>query len=315
VAAALTAVGVGLAGIVVYQHVMQPGAPGEPVKITIPDGASGKDIGKILAQNGLIEHELLFRLAVRLDKPHKPVKQGWYTLTRGSSALELLHILQQGSNRVPDVSEVPPDLRVTVPEGLSLVQASQLFKDPAAFVDAASDPALIARIGIKAKNLEGFLMPDTYFFEKKPTEREVVERMVGHFLKQYKTLVSQGAPQKGDEMLRLMTVASLVEKEAKADEERPRIAAVIFNRIEKNMPLQLDSTVQYALNKFGQRVLYDDLEMDSPYNTYKHKGLPPGPIASPGLAPRSNPVPRNTSTSSRMPTDAPTPSASPKPST
>jgi len=279
----LLCVAVGLLGFLAYQHITQPGVAGEPVNITIPEGANGKEVARILAENGLVEHEGFFRVAMHLDKSKKAVKQGWYRLPRGLSPMELLHLLQQGSNRTPEPGEVPDELRVTVAEGLSLAQVSGQFADPKAFVAAASDPALIARAGIKAATLEGFLMPSTYYFEKKPTEREVVERMAAEFSKRYAALLREYPEPAGFDALKIMTIASLVEEEAKLPEERPKIAAVIYNRLKKGMPLQLDSTLQYALNKYGQRMLYSDLETDSPYNTYKHPGLPPGPISSPGV--------------------------------
>lgn len=273
-----------LAGFLAYQHATRPGMAGEPVKIAIPDGITGREAGRILVEKGLIEHELFFRIALRADRVRKPVKQGWYNLPRGLSALDLLHILQKGSNRTPDPAEVPPELRVTIPEGLSIEQASKLFSNPAAFVEAASDPKLIARMGLKADTLEGFLMPSTYYFDRKPTEREVVERMAAEFEKQYAALVAQTPPPEGFDKLAVVTIASLVEEEARVPEERPSVAAVVYNRLRKNMPLQFDSTLQFALKKYGQRLLYEDLETDSPYNTYKYSGLPPGPISNPGAA-------------------------------
>jgi UPF0755 protein len=280
----LAGVGAVLAGFLLYQHATQPGVAGEPIKVAIPDGINGRDAGRLLAQKGLIEHELFFRIALRADRVRKPIKQGWYNLPQGLSALELLHVLQKGSNRTPDANEVSPELKVTVAEGLSIEQASKQFAHPAAFVEAASDPKLIKRLGLKTTTLEGFLMPSTYYFEHKPSEREVVERMVAEFEKQYASLAAQTPPPAGRDKLAVVTIASLVEEEARVPEERPSVAAVIVNRLKKNMPLQFDSTVQFALKKHGQRLLYEDLEVDSPYNTYKHAGLPPGPVSSPGAA-------------------------------
>ena len=305
----ILSVGAGLLAFLAYQHITQPGVPGDTVRITIPEGATGKDAARILAAQGLVEHEVFFLVAIRLDKSRKAVKQpvlltgiraGWYALPHGLSALELLHILQQGSNRTPEPSEVPDELKITIPEGLSIAQMARQFANPEAFIEAASDPALIARLGIKTKtltvcqqfvtvrqtvtptNCEGFLMPNTFYFEEKPTERQVVERMMAEFEKTYSGLTREYPPPAGYDMLNIVTVASLIEEEAKLSEERPKVAAVIYNRLEKGMPLQLDSTLQYALNKYGQRMLFNDRETDSPYNTYKNTGLPPGPISSPG---------------------------------
>jgi len=280
--AGLGAVAAGFVGLMAYQHVTQPGTPGDNVRVLIPQGATGREVGRILVDRGLIEHELFFRVATRLDKTRRGIKHGAYELPKGLSALELLHLLQDGHTAPPLPSEVPDELRVTVPEGLSLAQASLLFANPQAFIDAASDPILVEKAGLKTPTLEGFLMPNTYFFEEKPTEREVVERMLEQFEKDYAALTAATPLPAGFDKLAVVVVASLVEEEGRVPEERPSIAAVIYNRLKKKMPLQLDSTLQYALDKYGQRLLYEDREVDSPYNTYKNPGLPPGPISSPG---------------------------------
>ena len=268
----------------VYQHVTLPGTPGEKTPVTVPEGVTGIQAGAILVDSGLLEHELFFRMAIRLDKSGKPIKHGLYVLTRGSSAMELLHTLQDGPNRYAGPGEIAPELKVTIPEGLSIAQAAGLFDDPEAFVEAASDPGLIARLGIEAETLEGFLMPDTYYFDEKPTEREVVERMAGQFETAYAALVAECDVPDGLDTMAVVALASLVEEEARYPDERPSIAAVIHNRLAKGMLLQMDSSIQYALGKYGERLLYEDLDTDSPYNTYIHKGLPPGPISSPGIA-------------------------------
>ena len=276
--------GAGIGGWVVYQHIVGPGVPGEPVRLIIPDKSTGTNIARQLTAYGLIEHELLFRAALKLDKTRKPLKSGPYALPKGLAPMELLRILQDGPNRPLDPWDIPPDRRVTVPEGLTLEQMAKLFAAPEQFLAAAADPKLIETLGIDTKTLEGFLWPSTYFFDKKPTEREVVERMLKEFRDKWGQLVQECPEAKDRNLLETVTIASLIEEEAKNDEERPLISAVIHNRIKKKMPLQLDATVQYALKKYGERILYSDLETDSPYNTYKNPGLPPGPISSPGLA-------------------------------
>ncbi|HEO71925.1 MAG TPA: endolytic transglycosylase MltG [Candidatus Hydrogenedentes bacterium] len=268
----------------IYNGVTQPGAPGEAVDVVIPAGATGRDVGVLLQRKGLVEHHGLFRLAVKLDSTGKAIKHGPYALHRGLSPVEFLHILQNGPNRSWRPDEIPSERKITVPEGLTIAQTAKLFDHPEAFIAAASDSELIARLDIKAKTLEGFLMPDTYFFDVKPTEREVVERMVSHFGRVYAELVEEFPESASRSKLELATVASLIEEEARVDGERAKVAAVIYNRIEKSMPLQMDSTLQYALGKYGERMLHEDKEVDSPYNTYKRAGLPPGPISSAGVA-------------------------------
>jgi UPF0755 protein len=280
--AALLLAGVagGIVAFVVYDHVTQPGVAGPEVEVVVPQKATGRDVGRILVENGLIEHETFFTLAMRIDGKNQPIRTGAYRLNRGNSALELLRQLYGGPSR----QILENQFRVTVPEGMTIRQVSELVKDPEAFIEAARDQALIKRLGIDADTLEGFLMPNTYFFDAEPEPRALVERMVAQFEKEYKKLAAEVPG--GDKLnkMRIVTIASLVEEETKVDEERPLVARVIYNRIDKKMPLQLDSTLQFVLNKYGQRLLYEDREVDSPYNTYMKNGLPPGPISSPGAA-------------------------------
>jgi UPF0755 protein len=276
----LAGVAGGVVAFVVYDHVTQPGVAGPEVEVVVPQKATGRDVGRILAEGGLIEHETFFRLALQIDGTNQPLRSGAYRLHRGNSALELLRELYKGPSR----QVVEAQFKVTVPEGLTIRQASELVKDPQGFIDAARDQALIRRLGIEAESLEGFLMPNTYFFDAEPEARVLVERMVAQFEKEYKKLAAQVPGAAKLNRMRIVTIASLVEEETKVDEERSLVARVVYNRIDKKMPLQLDSTLQFVLNKYGQRLLYEDREVDSPYNTYIRNGLPPGPISSPGAA-------------------------------
>jgi UPF0755 protein len=278
----------GAAAYLAYDYVTRDGVPQEPVDLTVPAGATGQDVGRLLAEEGLIEHELFFRAAVRLDARTSPggsIKFGPYRLHRGLSPLQLLHLLYEGPNRPLSPEELPLDQRITVPEGLTVAQMAGLFDDPDAFLACAARPELLARIHPDAPTLEGFLMPNTYyFFDGKPSEEQVVERMVEQFSKEYAALVAAHPEAAERDLIDVVTVASLVEEEARVDEERPLVASVIYNRLDRGMPLQLDSTLQFALGKYGERLLYRDKEVESPYNTYKHAGLPPGPISNPGVA-------------------------------
>ncbi len=270
----------GIFALMVYHQVIQPGHPGPEVTLVVPEGAIGRDIGGLLAEQGLVEHEGFFRLAMRIDGTGKAIQHGEYQIPAGLSALEILHQLQDGPSR----HVLGEQFKVTVPEGLPIRLAADIFDSPAAFVEAARDPALLAAVDVPADSLEGFLMPDTYFFDAAPAEREVVARMANHFNTVYDELIAEIPGGETLDKLAIVTVASLVEEEARSDGERAIIASVIYNRLEKGMPLQFDSTLQYALNKYGQRLLNVDKEVDSPYNTYRFKGLPPGPISNPGRA-------------------------------
>jgi UPF0755 protein len=267
----------GFGAYLIYDHVTGKGTAGVPVRVEIPPGVSANQAGQVLANVGLVDHELLFRLAVRLDNVKKPIKQGFYDVPQGLSPTEILRMLQQG----PNVSDAR--FKVTVAEGQTIKQTAKQFKDPEAFVKAASNPELIGAIGVKAPTLEGFLMPDTYFFDKEPGPEEIVRRMVEHFEKQYAALAAEVPGASERDTLEVVSVASLVEEESRVKDERPMVAAVIYNRIKKNMPLDFDSTLQFALDKYGARLVDSDKQIDSPYNTYRNAGLPPGPISSPGV--------------------------------
>lgn len=267
----------GFGAYLVYAHVTGKGSPGEPLRVEIPPGVSANEAGRVLESAGLVDHEVLFRLAVKLDAVRTPIKQGYYDIPQGMSPTEILRMLQDG----PNVADAR--FKVTVAEGQTIKQTARQFKDADAFIAAASRPDLIRSLGVNTPTLEGFLMPDTYFFDEEPKPEEVVRRMVEHFENRYAALLAEipGAAER--DKLEAVTVASLVEEESRVKDERPLVAAVIYNRIEKNMTLDFDSTLQFALDKYGQRLLNVDKQIDSPYNTYRNAGLPPGPISSPGV--------------------------------
>lgn len=275
------AVVAGIFALTVFIRATYEGKPGPKVTVEIPSGTSGAQVGELLTQQGLIEHEGLFRLALRLYPPSGAgIRHGMYELPKGYSARQLLEQLMKG----PDRNLLADQVRLTIPEGLSIQQIAELFDNPPLFIASASDPELLAKIGIEAETLEGFLMPNTYFFDEKPGEKEAVTRMVEQFLRDYNQLLATIPGAADYDMKTIVTVASLIEEEARTDEERALVASVIYNRLKQNMPLQMDSTLQFILGKYGQRMLDVDKQADSPYNTYKYRGLPPGPIANPGAA-------------------------------
>ena len=178
---------------------------------------------------------------------------------------------------------------VTIPEGFSLGQiasvlAAKLNVPVDSVMAAASDTALLHRLDVPTPTLEGYLFPDTYIFPEHTTARAAVDAMVRRFEQVWKPEWTARLDTLHLSRNDVLTLASIVEKEAKVPEERPVIAAAYLNRLRDGMLLQADPTVQYALGKHVARVLYKDLDVESAYNTYKHKGLPPGPIASPGRA-------------------------------
>lgn len=273
-----------VAGYLLYEEITRPGVPGPEVEFDVPAGATGAEVGRLLAEADLVAHPILFRAALRIDQPRDPIKHGAYILYKGMSPNEIVDQLQEGPNRKLRPEEIPDELKKTIPEGLRLTQIAELFDDPEAFMDAVYHPTVLAYLPEGVESPEGFLLPDTYFFDAPPTELDVAQRMAAAFAEAYAALVSE-LPEAGDrDPLEIVTIASLVEEEARVDDERPVVAAVIYNRLKLGRSLDMDSTLQYALNKYGQRLLNADKEVDSPYNTYRNAGLPPGPISNPGVA-------------------------------
>jgi UPF0755 protein len=272
-------VGTGAFGsFVLYDHITQPRIGSDEVMFNVPQGATGNDVGILLAESGLIEHELFFRIAIHLSRSNTSIKHGDFILQKGKSPVQLLEILRTSVPQSVDEQNV----KVTIPEGLTLAQIAALRNEPEAFLLAVESLDLWEQFGIAPISAEGFLMPNTYFFNEEPSEQELVKRMVDQFNKDFDSLLEQYPEMKAEDKISILTVASLVEEEARLDEERPIVAAVVYNRLSRKMPLEMDSTLQYILGKYGQRLLNEDKEADSPYNTYMNRGLPPGPISNPG---------------------------------
>jgi len=251
-----------------------------PQPFVVAQGASADAIGRQLQGLGLVRHPLVFRALVRLRAVGGRLRAGEYSLEGPLSLSEILEKLLRG-----DVARRP----LTFPEGRSLEEMASLLAgqglDPAAFLKAARDAAPIRDLDPGARDLEGYLFPDTYDVSQAPGAAALlVQRMVQRF----REVVEPELPAAAARSLgvrELVTLASLVELETARPEERPRIAAVFLNRLERGMRLQTDPTVIYALRKAGGydgNIRRKDLEIDSPYNTYRYAGLPPGPIASPG---------------------------------
>ena len=265
-------------GGALWDHVTQTRPVIETVEFYVPEGVTGRGIGQLLADEGLLEHEALFRLAI-MAEGIGTIQYGTYDLPRGGSPIQLLEALNSGTPRFePDNQHA-----FTIPEGLTIDQMSALFETPDSFLDAVRVVDTFATLGVDVPTAEGFLMPNTYFFSEEPDPSEVVTRMLNQFNDDYEGLLEKYPDIQDYDLVKIVTVASLIEEEARVDEERPMVAAVIYNRLEKGMALEMDSTLQYILKKYGQRLLNVDKEVDSPYNTYLRKGLPPGPISNPGV--------------------------------
>ncbi len=280
----LTALVVVLVASAIFWELHHPHAPagGASVSLDIPAGLDAREILARLGERGVLAHPLLARLYLTYGLGDPPLKAGEYKFSGEMSAIDVLDVLIRGDVVLH---------RVTIPEGLSLDEtAAHLsaagFGDKQKFLDAMDDPRLISDLDPQARNLEGYLFPETYSFAKGTPEREIVARMVGMFRQRFASAIRpQMKP--GDSVHEVVVLASIVEKEAKLDSERAVIAAVYRNRLQRGMALFADPTVIYGLERIGRydgNLRRSDLRYDTPYNTYLHHGLPPGPICSPGLA-------------------------------
>jgi UPF0755 protein len=207
------------------------------------------------------------------------LRAGEYEVARAASTLDVLRLLESGHVRQHAVLH---------PEGASVAELARALEsarlaDVDAILRAAGDPALLASLGIDAPSAEGYLFPDTYHLVRGMTAEEIVTRMVQRMWTALTPEIRARARERGLDVHRLLTLASIVEREAVERDEQPLIAAVFWNRLRLGMPLQADPTVQYAVAKERRTLTRADLGADHPYNTYTRRGLPPGPIASPGL--------------------------------
>jgi UPF0755 protein len=254
-----------------------------PVRVTVPPGATFRAVTDTVAAHGLIASKLWFRALARVTGADRTVKAGIYDLPPAAGAWRTLQILKEG--RVATI-------RLTVPEGLTLLELAGLVESrlgiPSdSLLALAADSTIRKVFGSTEPSLEGFLLPETYTLPLPVTGELVLRAMTAEFERQWDSAWDQRLDSIGLNRHQVLTLASIVEGEARHDDERATIAGVYANRIRRGMPLQADPTIQYAIQlKTGERkprLLFKDLEIDSPYNTYLHAGLPPGPVNSPGL--------------------------------
>ncbi|MFQ5341882.1 MAG: endolytic transglycosylase MltG [Anaerolineae bacterium] len=271
-----------------------------PVTFTVFPGETATQISQHLEEQELIRDANLFRVLLRTQGLDTQLEAGDYQLRRNMSMAEIMAALQQGR---------PPTVTLTIPEGWRAEQIADLLAEtglanPDAFLrlvrtGAGFDPKTTANRRFDflsdrpegVTSLEGYLFPDTYEFASDATAADVIDRMLTNFGERFGPEMRQQARAQGLSIYQAVTLASIVEREAQIPEERTVIAGVFHNRIDAGMYLNADPTIQYALGyqegagQWWKRPLYlEDLDVDSPYNTYTHVGLPPGPICNPGLA-------------------------------
>jgi UPF0755 protein len=256
----------------------------EKLFVDIPRGTSRWNIAGILKQDDVIRDRLAFEIFA-LWHFRKPLMAGEYYFDSPLNSKEVFDKISQGKIFVHIV---------TIPEGWTMFDiadevARQGICSRDEFLAAARDPSAISDLASNAPSLEGYLFPSTYQFTRHTTCKQIAHRMTQDFRAVWETLDSSNSPAfpEGLTLGQVITLASLVERETPRREERPIVAGVFYNRLRMGLPLQCDPTVQYALDLAGhpeKNVRSQDLRLDSPYNTYLHRGLPPGPIANPGEA-------------------------------
>jgi len=251
--------------------------PGGKV-VTIPRGASFRSAVDSLASSHVIRSWWTFQLAGRLMGYTKTIKTGKYLFVSGQSNYDILKDIRDGKSRLV--------IQVTIPEGWRMEQMARRYMheigiDSEKFIALCHDSLFLHDHGIESKSLEGYLMPETYAFYWQTDEREILMRMLDGFKLFYNDSLFERQREMKATQQEILTLASIVEAESSIGDERPVIAGVYWNRIKKRMRLEADPTVQYALGE-GKKLNHRDLDFNSPYNTYRHYGLPPGPINNPG---------------------------------
>jgi UPF0755 protein len=270
-----------VAAVVLLTSATACGAPSAgTTRVVIPPGSSFRVAADSLQHAGIIHSARLFRIYASLQGHDRRIHAGTYLLSRGMSWGEVVSALTQGTGLIHTV---------TIPEGFAIADIAPLLArtlgvEVESVLVATRDSVMRQRLDVPTPTLEGYLFPDTYSFPDGTTGRAAVTTMVRRFEQIWQPAWNARLEVMAMNRHDVMTLASIVEKEARLAPERPVIAAVYLNRLRTGMRLQADPTVQYALGAHVARVMYKDLAVESPYNTYKYAGLPPGPIASPGQA-------------------------------
>jgi UPF0755 protein len=281
----VSAIAAGAGAAVLYErtHALYRGYSGDEQFVEIPGGAGSRAIGDRLVAAGVIRDRLTYRAALWLSGDARHLKAGEYRFDGPATPLDVVAKIARGDVYV---------VAVTFREGLTIADMANVFQShglgpAAAFIEASRDTSPVREIDPAAHNLEGYLFPETYSVPRHTDAARLVKMMADRFLHVLTPDLRAAADARGMNVRQLVTLASIVEKETGRAEERPLVAAVYGNRLRMGMGLQCDPTVIYALQLAGVytgNLRRDDLHFDSPYNTYRYAGLPPGPIASPGKA-------------------------------
>lgn len=259
---------------------LTPGPAAVPGELRIAPGDSVAQIAHRLQQQGVVADARVWRYLARLTGADAKLQAGTYSFPQRLRPAQVLLKLVEGQ---------VVRRRVTIPEGFTIARIARRLQErglaPAAAITTLSQsPQFLQSLKVPGPNLEGYLYPETYYFPLDQNPRQLLRHMVQQTRQRLIALRPFSGPAAGLSDHELLTLASIVQQEAASREEMPLIAAVFYNRLDKGMRLQADPTVRYALPHAPEKLSHQDLRYDSPYNTYRYGGLPPGPIASPGPA-------------------------------
>lgn len=254
----------------------------DKVSVVVTEGESLFNVIKDLENRELIKNAYIIKLYIKGKKFNTNIKPGKYEIDENTSVEKLIEILNSGT-------EDKNLVKITIPEGYDIEDIAEVLDkndiiSKEEFIKSCKSYKLPEYIKVNSKAkyaLEGFLFPDTYELKKGSSGKDIINKMLSRFEAIFADIKDKDNKEIKD-VSKIITLASIIEKEARIDEDRAKIASVFNNRLKKNMMLQVDATVLYAIGEHKQKLYYKDLEIDSPYNTYKVKGLPPGPICSPG---------------------------------
>lgn len=250
-----------------------------PIEVEIPQGATYKTAIDILAQDKLIRDKFLFLVLGKITGADRRMRAGYYNFWSRISPFDVFQQLRKGKIIEYEITIVEGDSLLEIGEKL----AAKKFISVAAFNELARNKTLLASLNIDAPSLEGYLFPETYKLPKGAHPEDIIKLMVGKLRDSYNDEIKAKMAQSGWKENDVLTLASIIEKEAETDNERPVISAVYRNRLKMGMPLQADPTAIYGVKSSKIKIVVSDLRNKTLYNTYVIKGLPPGPIASPGL--------------------------------
>jgi peptidoglycan lytic transglycosylase G len=270
-----------LIGGLAFLSQLQPfGNPSQRQIFEIPQGASFSQISSVLHERQLIKSDWAFSWMGRILGADRNIIPGEYELHGGMAPADVLNKITKGA---------VVEYTVTIPEGYSIEQIAGILQekglsDQDGFIQLTKDRDFLTQLNFQVEDLEGYLFPDTYHFTRQMTPKGMIQTMVARFKQTWTDQLQARASELGMSIHEIMTLASVIEKETGLAQERGLISGVFHNRLRKKIPLQSDPTVIYALAQFDGDLRKKDLTVDSPYNTYRFRGLPPGPIANPGEA-------------------------------